>query len=185
MEISPYTVSMRVVAGYLGGRVFESPHSHNVHPMSDKMRGALFNALGDINGLTVLDAFAGSGAMSIEAISRGAKHATAIDIDNDAFKTIQRNVGALGIENQITVLRKNARGWASNNQDRKFDLVLADPPYDNIDPSVLTKIITLVKDGGLFVLSWPGKEPVRAFEGLTQLQANSYGDSQLVFYRKA
>ncbi len=148
------------------------------------MRGAIFNVLGDLHGLTVLDAFAGSGALSFEAISRGAKSALAIDIDSDAFKTIQHNAEALGISDRVKVLRKNARGWASNNQNLKFDLILADPPYDNIDPSVLTKLIPLVKDGGLFVLSWPGNERVRKFDGLSELQANTYGDSQLVFYRK-
>ena len=72
---------MRIIAGYLGGRQFNSPRSNRTHPMSDKARGGLFNALGDISGLTVLDAFAGSGALSFEAISRGAESVIAVDID--------------------------------------------------------------------------------------------------------
>ena len=84
--------------------------------MSDKVRGALFNALGDVNGLTVLDAFAGSGALSLEAVSRGARSVVAVDIDSEAFKTIVSNVETLGIEDRVTVLRKNISGWARNNQ---------------------------------------------------------------------
>ncbi len=71
---------MRVIAGWLGGQNFDSPKSNRVHPMSDKMRGAIFGVLGDIKGLTVLDAFSGSGALAIESISRGAKSAIAIDV---------------------------------------------------------------------------------------------------------
>ena len=72
---------MRVIAGRLGGRNFDSPKTQRTHPMSDKVRGALFNALGDLGGLTVLDAFAGSGACSLEAASRGATEVLAIDIN--------------------------------------------------------------------------------------------------------
>src|SRR5688500_6254990 len=107
---------MRIITGYLGGRNFNSPRGHRTHPMSDKARGALFNALGDIEGLTVLDAFAGSGALSFEAISRGAVSATAIDIDKAAYEAIQANVESLGLEDKVTVLRKNIGGWSRNNQ---------------------------------------------------------------------
>lgn len=175
---------MRIIAGELGGRVFESPHSKRTHPMSDKVRGALFNALGDIKGLTVLDAFAGSGALSLEAISRGARSAVAIDIDNDAFKTIANNVMTLGLEKQIEFLRKNIKGWSRNNQHRSFDIVLADPPYDDIRPDLLQVLILQVKSGGLFVVSWPGSEEIRKFAEVEVISSKRYGDAQLVFYRK-
>lgn len=175
---------MRVIAGTLGGRVFDSPHGHRTHPMSDKIRGALFNILGDISGLTVFDAFAGSGALSIEAISRGAASALAIDIDKEAYETIQRNVEALKLEDRITVMRKNVAGWSRNNQHKQFDIVIADPPYNDIRPTLLQKLIPQVSPGGTFVLSWPGNEPVRKFEGVEVLTNKTYGDAQLVFYKK-
>jgi 16S rRNA (guanine966-N2)-methyltransferase len=152
--------------------------------MSDKARGAIFSALGDIVGLTVLDAFAGSGALSIEAISRGAASALAIDIDKEAYQTIQANVEQLGLKEKIFVMRKNIGGWTRNNQHKQFDIVLADPPYNDINPTILQKLVGNVKPQGLFVLSWPGKEKPRPFNGLTLLSTNKHGDAQLVFYRK-
>jgi len=176
---------MRIVAGTLKGRLFDSPSSNRTHPMSDKIRGALFNALGELDGLTVLDAFAGSGALSFEAVSRGAAGVLAIDIDPDAVKTIAANVRSLGLKDVVTVRRKNVSGWSRNNQTRQFDIVLADPPYNDIRPDVLERLTVHVKGDGLFVLSWPGSEPVRPMPGFTVAVQKSYGDAQLVFYRRA
>jgi len=175
---------MRIIAGRLGGRNFVSPKTHRTHPMSDKVRGALFNALGDLSGLTMLDAFAGSGACSFEAISRGASQVLAIDIDPEAVKTIAENVRSLGLEDSITVRRKNISGWSRNNQSQQFDVVLADPPYHDIRPDVLERLSVHIKPGGLFVLSWPGSEVVRGFAGLELILHKSYGDAQLVFYKR-
>jgi 16S rRNA (guanine966-N2)-methyltransferase len=175
---------MRVIAGRLGGRNFDSPRTHRTHPMSDKIRGALFNALGGLGGLTVLDAFAGSGACSIEAVSRGAASVLAIDVDVEAVKTIAENVQLLKLDESITLRRKNISGWSRNNQDKQFDIVLADPPYDDIRPDVLERLTVHIRPGGLLVLSWPGSEPVRAFAGLEVVSHKTYGDAQLVFYRR-
>jgi 16S rRNA (guanine(966)-N(2))-methyltransferase RsmD len=175
---------MRVIAGKLGGRQFESPKTNRTHPMSDKVRGALFNALGDLNGLTVLDAFAGSGACSLEAVSRGAVEVLAIDIDPEAIKTVAANVRALDLEDIITVRRKNISGWSRNNQSRQFNVVLADPPYVDIRPDVLERLTVHVAQDGIYVLSWPGHEPVREFASFAIISQKSYGDAQLVFYRK-
>lgn len=176
---------MRVIGGYLGGRIFDSPGGHRTHPMSEKARGAVFNALGDIDGLTVLDAYAGSGALAIEAISRGADTVTAIDIDIEAVKTISRNLKLLDIEDRVRLLRKNISGWSSNHAHKKFDIVLADPPYNDIKPNVLAKLTRHLLPGGIFVLSWPGREKPREFDGLARVSINPLGDIQLIFYRKA
>lgn len=175
---------MRIIAGSLGGRTFDAPRGHRTHPMGDKIRGALFNILGDISGLTVLDAFAGSGALSFEAISRGAASALAIDIDKEAHKAIQANIETLGLSDRVIVMRKNVAGWSRNNREKQFDIVLADPPYDDIRPMIVQDLIKQVTQDGILALSWPGSEPVRDFAGVTVLTSKSYGDAQLVFYRK-
>ena len=175
---------MRVIAGQLGGRVFENPRGHRTHPMSEKARGAIFNALGDVEGLTFLDAYAGSGALSIEALSRGASSALAIDVDIEAVKTMTSNAKALSLEDTMKVLRKNISGWSRNHQNSTFDIVLADPPYDDIRPDVIERLAVHVAHGGVFVLSWPGSEKIREFSGLRQIKHSLLGDIQLVFYKK-
>jgi 16S rRNA (guanine966-N2)-methyltransferase len=175
---------VRVVAGRLGGRIFDSPRTHRTHPMSEKARGAIFNALGDIEGLTLLDAYAGSGAVAIEAVSRGAREVLAIDVDAEAVKTVSGTIKLLGIQKELTVLRKNISGWSRNNQTRQFDVVVADPPYSDIRPDVIERLTLHVKQGGVFVLSWPSSETVRDFAAHTRLAVRPLGDITLVFYRK-
>ena len=175
---------MRVIAGRLGGRVFASPRGHRTHPMSEKARGAIFNALGDVTGLSVLDAYSGSGAVAIEAVSRGAASVVAIDVDIAAVTAITANVAALDIADAVQVLRKNVSGWSRNNQQRQFDIVVADPPYDDIRPVVIERLGVHVKMGGIFVLSWPGAETVRNLDGFAIVTQKPLGDIQLVFYRR-
>lgn len=176
---------MRIISGRLKGRVFESPHGNRTHPMSDKVRGALFNMLGDINGLTVLDAFSGSGALSFEAISRGATTSVAVDIDKSAINTVVKNIENLGLSAQIKAIRANISGWSKNNPYALFDIVLCDPPYDQIKLSLLEKLATHAKPGGIIVYSLP---PAAGFNLPTSnyhlLSSKSYGDARLVFYRK-
>jgi 16S rRNA (guanine966-N2)-methyltransferase len=174
---------MRVIAGKLGGRSFESPKGHRTHPMSDKVRGALFNMLGDISGLAVLDAYAGSGALSFEAISRGAERCVAVDSDTSACQAIVQNLRQLGIGNRVKVVRQNIVSWSRDNTSETFDIVLADPPYDDIKPAYLSQVARHVKPGGLFILSWPGRNEVPVFDGLTLVAHKSYGDAQLCVYR--
>src|SRR4051812_19053547 len=100
--------------------------------MSDKVRGAIFGVLGDVKGLTVLDAFAGSGALAFEAISRGAKSAVAIEVDKTAHAVIEKNIQALGIEDRVKAVRAFANAWSTRHQSELFDLIFLDPPYDKI-----------------------------------------------------
>ncbi len=175
---------MRIIAGKLGGRTFQEPHGHKIHPMSEKVRGALFNALGDIAGLSVLDAFAGSGALSFEAISRGAKQATAIDMDKNAYAAVKRSAKELGVEAKVKIVRANAGSWSDNNSNKEFDVILLDPPYDDIRPDLLEKLAAHAKTGGVIVLSLPPRANISLTSNLQPLTSKSYGDAQLVFYRK-
>lgn len=175
---------MRVIAGKLGGRNFSSPHTSRTHPMSDKVRGALFNALGDIDGLTMLDAYTGSGACSIEAASRGAAHINAVDADPDAAKTVIENIQNLGLGNVILFRRSSISGWLLNHPGETFDIVLADPPYDDITLPAIVNLSARVNPGGIMVLSWPGSIPPPSLSDLMTIHRKSYGDAQLIFYRQ-
>jgi len=174
---------MRIIAGRLKGREFKSPRGAKTHPMSDKVRGALFNVLGDVEGLSFLDAFAGSGALCFEALSRGAANATAIDQDKNAQRALDDNVKGLGLTG-VKVVHAGASGWSENNQDTQFDIVLLDPPYDNLQVNLLEKLADRhVKPGGLAVLSIAGKIDAPDLN-LQIVTAKDYGDAQLVFYKK-
>lgn len=175
---------MRVIAGSLGGRLFEAPHGHRTHPMSEKMRGAIFGALGDINGLTIFDPFTGSGALAIEAISRGASEALAIEVDPGAYAVATKNVEQLGLKNQIKVTKAYAGAWSTRHQDIKFDIVLLDPPYDKIPYRDLKRMPRHVTKEGILVLSWPGSYDPLYFEGLAIVKQKKYGDSALFFYQR-
>ncbi|HSX44766.1 MAG TPA: RsmD family RNA methyltransferase [Candidatus Saccharimonadales bacterium] len=176
---------MRVIGGKLGGRQFDSPHGHRTHPMSDKIRGALFNSLGDINGLTLLDAYAGSGAISFEAISRGAKSAVAIEQDGEAFKAIGRNIKALNLESQVTANRLTVKSWSQRHPNHKFDIVVMDPPYNDIRRDQLRKLASHTKIPSVIVISLPPLADAELDESLFHLiSVKSYGDAKLVFYQR-
>lgn len=147
------------------------------------MRGAIFGALGDIKGLTVLDAFSGSGALAIEAISRGAATAVAIDMDKAAHTVTQENLRKLDIEERVKAVRAYAGAWSTRHQAQMFDLILLDPPYDNIPYRDLKRMPRHLSEDGVLVLSWPGKMEKLKFEGLTVISEKSYGDAQLIFYK--
>ncbi len=174
---------MRVISGTLGGRIFEAPKGHRTHPMSEKMRGAIFGTLGDIDGLSVLDAFAGSGALAIEAISRGAEHAMAVEVDPGAYATIKKNIADLGIDEQVKVTRAYAGAWSTRHQVKLFDVVLLDPPYDNLPYRDLKRMSRHVAPGGTLVLSWPAKADWYPFEGMELVMSKEYGDGNLHFYK--
>lgn len=175
---------MRVIAGYLGGRNFASPHGHRTHPMSEKARGAIYGVLGDIKGLTVLDAFAGSGALAIEALSRGARSAVAIEVDKGVYKIMKENITSLGLTDRIKAIRAFAGAWSTRNEAQRFDLILLDPPYDDVPYRDLKKLPIHLAAGGTLVLSWPGHAEPLKFPGLKAVHSKSYGDIQLVFYQE-
>jgi len=116
---------VRVVAGQFKGRTLHAPRGDAIRPTSDKVRGAIFNVLGELDGLRVLDLFAGTGALGIEALSRGATDATFVDTDPAA---VQRNLTALGIDSQVD--GRDALAFLGNASGR-YDVVFADPPYSS------------------------------------------------------
>jgi len=122
---------MRVVAGELRGRRINAPLGKKTRPTTDKAREATFNALGSLGvvvGARVIDAFAGSGALGIEALSRGAEHCTFIERDREALEVLRENLETLGLTDRSTVVRGDA--MSNIGLARNVTLVLADPPYE-------------------------------------------------------
>jgi 16S rRNA (guanine966-N2)-methyltransferase len=140
---------VRIIAGTHGGRELTAPKGRATRPTSDRVREALFSILGDIDGLRVLDLFAGSGALGIEAVSRGAAQATLVDSAGPAIAAIRRNLDALGLD--VEVVRQPAARFlqAASRDGRQYDLVFLDPPYRHASTlgreltSALTPILAL------------------------------------------
>lgn len=175
---------MRIISGKIKGQTFNSPGGHRTHPMSDKIRGALFNALGDISGLEFLDCYGGTGALSYEAISRGAKCSVVVELDKNAQKAIAANIDKLGLSKQITLMPMSCLGWSMRNHSKTFDVVTCDPPYDSVLMRDIQKLSIHVKHGGVLALSWPTHVKAEEIDGLEKLKTTTYGDATLVFYRR-
>ena len=140
--------------------------------------------LGDISGLTVLDAFSGSGALAFEAYSRGAKEITAIELDKGAYDTIRHNIESLGLQDKVILTRANVTSWANRNKHRSFDLVFADPPYEAINYFFLKKLARVTKKGGIIVFSMPvDSDFTLAEHEFTLLAYKKYAGATLAFYK--
>jgi 16S rRNA (guanine966-N2)-methyltransferase len=147
--------------------------------MSEKIRGAIFNMLGDISGLSVLDAFAGSGALALEAISRGASKAVALDSDSAAIAIITRNAHSLQLKNKLTITHAPLHSWLQTQVGATFDIIFADPPYNDPHITGIQELETIVAPGGIVVVSLPPTAPTPQFTTLQPVRAKSYGDARI------
>ncbi|HUP68266.1 MAG TPA: 16S rRNA (guanine(966)-N(2))-methyltransferase RsmD [Acidimicrobiales bacterium] len=124
---------MRVVSGTAKGRRLQAPGGLGVRPTSDRVREAIFDVLGSLGGVAdmkVADLFAGTGALGIEALSRGAARATLVDRDKTAADTMKINLVTTGLYARAVVVQADVLSWLRLNPDASFDIVFADPPYD-------------------------------------------------------
>ena len=171
---------MRIVAGELGGRRLRAPRGGEVRPTTDRVREALFSILGDVTGLEVLDLFAGTGALGIEALSRGAGRVGLLDSDTGPAEA---NVEALGLAGRVEVVRADALAFLRRGSHGPggFDLVLVDPPYRLARPlgSELTKLLPQVlRPGGRVVTESSVDAPLGLDpEALTMLDERRYGST--------
>ena len=174
---------MNVIAGYLGGRSITTPRGNRTKPMAERVRGALFNKL-EVTGKSVLDPYAGSAALSVEALSRGASSALAIESDKQAQRAIENNIEALNIAEKLTLVSANCLSWSKLNVDKRFDILLLDPPYDSFNLDSIQTLSRHLSTNGIMVLSYPGRrEAVPNVDGVVVVDARSYGDAALAFYR--
>lgn len=177
------TPRLRVIAGILKGRRLLSPTWDGLRPTSDRLRETLFNVLGDaLAGASVLDAYAGTGAVGIEALSRGASHVTFVERDPRAAALIRDNLARCGVRDGYTVLRadlETAPAWPA-----PFDLVFLDPPYADDPGDAVGRLAGAVAPGGRLVVEHAARRAVPAAVGpLALARTVTAGDSALSFYR--
>jgi 16S rRNA (guanine966-N2)-methyltransferase len=175
---------VRVVAGSAGGRLLRAPDGTTTRPTSDRVREAMFNALGSldaIEGATVLDLYAGSGALGIEALSRGAVSATFLETAGAARRVIEDNLATTGLADRATVVAGDALGHLERT-DQRFDLILADPPYGFEHwPELGAAASARLAIEGLLVAESDHEPDLGA--GVSVLRSKRYGGTVVVFAR--
>jgi 16S rRNA (guanine966-N2)-methyltransferase len=177
---------MRVIAGDLGGRQLVAPRGWKVRPTSDRAREAIFSVLGDrVGGACVLDLYCGTGALAIEALSRGAAQATLVDRDT---RTALGNVENLGLGERVELVRAEVSRWLAGRSEGAdaplFDLVFIDAPYrlaDRVGQELDTHLPRLLSDGGRAIIESGAGRPLR-IDSLPRLRQRRYGAADVSFY---
>ena len=177
---------MRVIAGEFKGRRLKPPKWGGIRPTSDKLRETLFNILAPrIAGARVLDAYAGTGALGLEALSRGAAHATFVEKDRRAAGLIEENAHVCGLKGGYTIACGDFMTWRGGAAGI-FDLILLDPPYDIRDVQrVLERAAGLLSPGGLLVLERATRHDPDVPATLERVRDVRSGDSTLTMFIRA
>jgi len=180
--------SLRVIAGRLGGRRLSAPRGHVTRPTGARVREALFSILGPLDGARVLDLYAGTGALSLEALSRGAERAVLVEHDRNALACLRENVAALSLgPHAVVVPLRLPRALAAVVEHGPFDLVLCDPPWADL-ASASAILARLPREGGLaagarLVLEHAEKDDPPALPGLTVVDRRTWGDTAVTMFR--
>jgi 16S rRNA (guanine966-N2)-methyltransferase len=174
---------MRIIAGSHKGHTIHAPRGGDTRPTSDRVRENIFNIVGPVDGAAVLDLYAGSGAMGLEALSRGAARAVFVERDGDAVRTIERNLDKLRLSG--TILRQDAVTAlaAEAGSARKYDLVLVDPPYDvyaDIEPKLARYLPSVLAEDGVVVVETDVR--VEPKLPLAERTSRKYGSARVTVY---
>jgi 16S rRNA (guanine966-N2)-methyltransferase len=181
---------MRIVGGRLGGRPLKGPSSDRIRPTSDRLRESLFNILehgyGGIADMRVIDLFAGTGALALEALSRGARFALLVDDGSEARAAIRDNVESLGLGGATRIYRRDARKLGPAPAGEPFDLAFLDPPYGKgfAEPALAS-----LRDGGwlrpgaLAIVEETANEPLVIPIGYARQEMRVFGDTQVLILK--
>jgi 16S rRNA (guanine(966)-N(2))-methyltransferase RsmD len=178
---------MRIIAGTLKGRRIDAPKWEGLRPTADKLRETLFNVLAPrIRGAIVLDGYAGTGAVGLEALSRGAAHVTFVERDPRAVALIETNLRHCGVTDRYAIIRARFAGTERPPEGARFDLVFVDPPYGPRElNAALEAAGPLVAEGALLVVEHAKRDPAPESSGpLVRTREIVSGDSALAFYVK-
>jgi 16S rRNA (guanine966-N2)-methyltransferase len=171
---------VRIIAGSRRGHTIQAPTGRRTRPTSDRVRENVFNILGPIDGAVVLDLYAGSGAMALEALSRGAAQAVFVERDAEAVRAIEKNLDKLRL--RATVLRQDAVAVLAS-ETRKYDLVFVDPPYEmysEIEPQLARYLPRVVAADGVVVVETDARtQPALPFDERT---SRKYGSARITVY---
>jgi 16S rRNA (guanine(966)-N(2))-methyltransferase RsmD len=177
---------MRIVAGSARGRRLVAPAGRETRPTGDKVRGALFNLLGQFfAGGRVLDLYAGSGALALEALSRGCASAVCVESDRRAAECIRRNAAACGLEGRLEVRCEPVEAALARLPRQSFELAFLDPPYAEGPEGALGRLAPLLVPGGSAAAEHDARRPPgEAIPGLRLLERRAWGSTGISIYRR-
>ena len=179
-----------MTGGALGGRRLFAPVGRSVRPTTDRVREALFARLGALDGARVLDLFAGTGALGIEALSRGAGEAVFVERARSSLQALARNLQALELQDRTRILRSDASAAlaALGRRSERFDLVLLDPPYGPEEPSGALRALVaagVLAPAATVVAERARRHPLGPVAGLVLVDERGYGDTVVSRLRPA
>lgn len=175
---------MQIISGKFKHSPIKSPNSSLTHPMGSREKLALFNALtGEIEGKTVLDAFAGTGALGLEALSRGAKSVVFLEKSPKIAQTLKENVEKT-LKNEKDLSEIVISDLKNYQTDKKFDLVFADPPYELYSEAILAPLLPLLSKTAILTISIPKTAKTPLYDGLELISRREYAGSAIIIYRK-
>lgn len=191
-------MNIRIISGLFKNHKISAPNSRQTHPMSERIRNAIFNNVqAEIVGSEVLDAFAGTGAIGLEAISRGAKKVVFIEKNRLAQKILAENLKIIEKNPQageVKLIRAGVAGWLNSTQAQfddgeleelpTFDVIFTDPPYYDPQLPTISQLSNRVRSGGLLVLSQPKELEDWLGEGLELISKKTYSAAKILIFRK-
>lgn len=185
--VSERNDGMRIISGTRRGHKLAEFDTMDIRPTTDRVRESLFNLISDfVNGAKVLDLFGGSGALSLEALSRGALSGVICDIDQKAIKLITHNTEKLKFEDRLKILNKSASQFLNENTDA-YDIIFLDPPYNKgIIRPIIEQIIdkNVLSEDGIIVLESDNTDEHDEFFGLEILKQRKYGRTYITVYKR-
>lgn len=182
---------MRIIAGEAGGRRLATPKGTHIRPVLDQVKESIFNILFDVQNLRVLDLFAGTGSIGLEAVSRGAGKAVFVDNDREAISIIRENIKRCRFEKKTNLVPRHIDIAIKmlSKKNEKFDLIFIDPPYlKGLVVSTINKVFEsgLLAEDGLIITEHHPKEPVRNLaKGIEISDQRKYGQTMITFLKKA
>ena len=183
---------MRIISGASRGRKLATPKSQSIRPTSDRVKESIFNILGEeVEGKLVLDLFAGTGNLGIEALSRGAKKAIFVERGRQALRLIQRNIAQIGLEGRVEIIPRDANRAIGvlKGKGEVFDLILMDPPYEKgLIKRTLTKLNShpIYHTNSILVIEHDRREPILdILDGWNLVRERRLGDTVISFLTPA
>ena len=177
---------LRIIAGEFGGRWISANVGRATRPKTDYLRSAIFAMLesrGVLAGARVLDAFAGTGSLGFEALSRGAAFVTFLERNNIAANVIDVNITTLNVSDRTKLIRAGVGSWTKTAENDKYDIIFADPPYTNLQFSTVSKLAKRLHSDGLLVLSYPERGTLPDLEGVVVVDNRIYGEAAVALFR--